>query len=357
MNSDYVDIISQMSPASFVQFLKTDYKDLVGGEIMGAQYNLPIPQLKQLAIKRVQLAQQPEETKAKVVGAYATPDMKLSSQQQSRSANVDSYSKFADDSYGVVAGDYDDVSYDLLDDSAYAPAGGSQRSAAKPQSTSQVTLDIAGVQNAIAQDPNWQPRNEYEKWALGFIKGEDTGINPTLAPANVNKTAGIQTPKAQDEKYQFNVLENRGNTRTASVKDIPIPKPVGIKTDLQTGLVYDYNQGLVYDPSTGVTQKILSRGLFPTPRTIPDVIQGEQSSFIPVPPIESRLDLDPNLDLSPQTRQYLVDRQWGKDKEQAYIQQQQLVDNQLTDGEGRFFGTASYSNKRDNSVPYKRSLV
>jgi hypothetical protein len=353
MNNDIADIISQMDDRDFYQFLGTDFKDLTGVEFLSQQLkNQSTPQLKARAIKAVQLAQEPEERKQSVISAYLKPEMKLSSQsQESRVANVDGYSKFADDSY--TAGDNDYADFDTYDESA--SANRLQPNATKPQGVSQAPLDIAGVQNAIAQDPNWQPRNDYEKWVVGQLQGAEWTPNPTLIPANTNGNTVSPTPKAQDEKYQFNVLENREN-RTANIRDIPIPKPVGIRSDLQTGLVYDYNQGLVYDPSTGVTQKILSKGLFPTPRTIPDVIQGEQSSFIPVPPIESRLDLDPNLDLSPQTRQYLVDRQWGKDKEQAYIQQQQLVDNQLTDGEGRFFGTASYSNKRDNSVPYKRSL-
>ena len=360
MNNDIIaDIISQMDDRTFYQFLQTDFKDLTGREFLSQQIkNQGTQQLKERAINAVQLAEQPDEVKSRVISAYLTPGMKLSSAeveqpQQGRSANVTGYS-FDDDSYNAIAGEYDD--YDTYDDRV--PSTRNQGSTIQSQSVSQAPLDIAGVKKAIEQDPNWQPRNDYEKWAVGFLQGEEWTPNPMVAPANVNRNTGVPTPKAPNEKYQFNVLEDREN-RTANVKNIPIPKPVGIRTDLQTGLVYDYNQGLVFNPATGVTQKLISGGrTIPTKLEVPNLIQGEQSNFVPVPPIESRLDLDPNQDLSPQARQYLVDRQWNKDKEQAYIQQQQAVDNQLTSGENRFFGTANFSPKRDNSIPdeYKRFI-
>ena len=354
MNNEIEYLVSQMNPGQLNAFINQSFPGLVGGNFMFQQGQTEQDKKRIVADKLSKAVASPamNATQESVIGSlgkYVSPEVRQP--QQTGTANVGDYTKFADDSY--TAGDNDYADFDSYDDNVSSRR--LQPNATKPQGVSQTLLDLVGIQNALAQDPNWQPRDDYEKWVVGQLQGAEWSPNPTLAPANVNRTAGVQTPKSQDEKYQFNVLEDREN-RIANVQNIPIPKPVGIRTNLQTGLVYDYNQGLVYDPNTGITQKILSKGLFPTPRTIPDVIQGEQSNFIPVPPIESRLDLDPNQDLSPQARQYLVDRQWGKDKEQAYIQQQDAVNNQLTDGEGRFFGTANYQSKRDNSVPYKRAI-
>jgi hypothetical protein len=356
MNNDIIaDIISQMTPGQLNEFINQDLPRLAGRQFW--YHGQTDDDKKKVAIEKLSKAVASptmEATQESVIGSlrkYVSPEVEQP--QQGRSANVDGYS-FDDDSYNAIAGEYDD--YDTYDDRVSSTRN--QGSTIKSQPVSQKPLDLKSVRIAIEQDPNWQPRNDYEKWAVGFLQGTKWTPNPTLTPTNVNRIVGVSTPKAQDEKYQFNVLEDREN-RTANVKNIPIPKPVGIRTDLQTGLVYDYNRGLVFNPATGVTQKLISGGrTIPTKLEVPSLIQGEQSNFVPIPPIESRLDLDPNQDLSPQARQYLVDRQWNKDKEQAYIQQQQAVDNQLTSGEDRFFGTANFSPKRDYSIPdeYKRFI-
>jgi hypothetical protein len=382
MNNDIADIISQMTPGQLKEFINEDLPRLVGR--MFWYHGQTDDDKKKVAIEELSKAianPTMEATQESVIGSlrkYVSPEVEQP--QQGRSANVTGYS-FDDDSYNAIAGEYDD--YDTYDDRV--PSTRNQGSTIQSQ-VSQLPLDIAGVKKAIEQDPNWQPRNDYEKWAAGFLQGAEWTPNPTT-PVNVNRTAGGLTPKAPNEKYQFNVLEDREN-KAANVKNVPIPKPVGVRTDLQTGLVYDYNQGLVFNPATGATQKMLTRGLVPTSRTIPDVIQGEQSNFVPVPaqqiqepyevgyysPVNPDASLIPNRqltpeelskgwgkliasgkpisppeysDLSPQARQYLVDRQRNRDKEQTYIQQQQAVDNQLTSGENRFFGTANFSPKRD----------
>jgi hypothetical protein len=393
MNNDIADIISQMTPGQLKEFINEDLPRLVGR--MFWYHGQTDDDKKKVAIEELSKAianPTMEATQESVIGSlrkYVSPEVEQP--QQGRSANVTGYS-FDDDSYNAIAGEYDD--YDTYDDRV--PSTRNQGSTIQSQ-VSQLPLDIAGVKKAIEQDPNWQPRNDYEKWAAGFLQGAEWTPNPTT-PVNVNRTAGGLTPKAPNEKYQFNVLEDREN-KAANVKNVPIPKPVGVRTDLQTGLVYDYNQGLVFNPATGATQKMLTRGLVPTSRTIPDVIQGEQSNFVPVPaqqiqepyevgyysPVNPDASLIPNRqltpeelskgwgkliasgkpisppeysDLSPQARQYLVDRQRNRDKEQTYIQQQQAVDNQLTSGENRFFGTANFSPKRDYSIPdeYKRFI-
>lgn len=413
MNNEIEYLVSQMTPGQLNAFINQSFPDLVGGNFMFRQGQTEQDKKRIVADRLSKAVASPavdatQEAVLNSLGRYVSPEVQQS--QQSRTANIGNYTNFDDESYGAVPGSYDDFNYDLLDDSAYISSAGIQKSTG----ASQAPLDIAGVQNAIAQDPNWQPRNDYERWALGFIRGEDSGVNPTVVPVNTNRTAGIQTPKTQGEKYQFNVLENREN-RTANIPNIPIPKPVGIKTDLLSGLVYDYNRGLVFNPVTGVTQKLISDGrTIPTKLEIPNLIQGEQSNSIPVPSIRPNIGFNVNqnpefagdgnffiqqgnqltrttpgvsyqstalssnnnsqykwhaplaiknnstlaeyTNLSPQARQYLIDRQWNRDKERAYIQQQQEVDNQITDGEGRFFDTASYIANRDNSVPYPRTI-
>jgi hypothetical protein len=413
MNNEIEYLVSQMTPGQLNAFINQSFPDLVGGNFMFRQGQTEQDKKRIVADRLSKAVASPavdatQEAVLNSLGRYVSPEVQQS--QQSRTANIGNYTNFDDESYGAVLGSYDDFNYDLLDDSAYIPSAGIQKSTG----ASQAPLDIAGVQNAIAQDPNWQPRNDYERWALGFIRGEDSGVNPTVVPVNTNRTAGIQTPKTQGEKYQFNVLENREN-RTANIPNIPIPKPVGIKTDLLTGLVYDYNRGLVFNPVNGVTQKLISDGrTIPTKLEIPNLIQGEQSNSIPVPSIRPNIGFNVNenpefagdgnffiqqgnqltrttpgvsyqstalssnnnsqykwhaplaiknnstlaeyTNLSPQARQYLIDRQWNRDKERAYIQQQQEVGNQITDGEGRFFDTASYIANRDNSVPYPRTI-
>ena len=413
MNNEIEYLVSQMTPGQLNAFINQSFPDLVGGNFMFRQGQTEQDKKRIVADRLAKAVTSPamnatQEAVLSSLGRYVSPEVQQS--QEPRTANVGNYTNFDDGIYDAVPGSYDDFDYDLLDDSAYIPSAVSQKSTG----ASQAPLDIAGVQNAIAQDSNWQPRNDYERWALAFIRGEDSGVNPTVVPVNTNRTAGIQTPKAQGEKYQFNVLEDREN-RTANIPNIPIPKPVGIKTDLLTGLVYDYNKGLVFNPATGVTQKLISGGrTIPTKLEIPNLIQGEQSNFIPVPSIQSSIGFEVNqnpefagdsnffiqqgnqftpttpgvsyqstplssnnnsqykwhaplaiknnstlaeyTNLSPQARQYLIDRQWNRDKERAYIQQQQEVGNQITDGEGRFFGTASYIANRDNSVPYPRTI-
>lgn len=394
MNNDIIaDIISQMTSAQLNEFINQDLPRLAGRQFW--YHGQTDDDKKRVAIEELSKAVASptmEATQESVIGSlrkYISPEVEQP--QQGRTANVDGYS-FDDDNYNAIAGEYDD--YDTYDDRVSSTRN--QRGAAKPSGVSQKPLDLAGVRIAIEQDPNWQPRNDYEKWAVGFLQGTEWTPNPTVTSANVNRIAGVSTPKAQDEKYQFNVLEDREN-RTANVKNIPIPKPVGVRTDLQTGLVYDYNRGLVFNPATGVTQKLISGGrTIPTRLEVPNLIQGEQSNFVPIPAqqiqepyeigyVNPDASLIPNRqltpeelsegwgkliasgkpisppeysDLSPQARQYLVDRQWNKDKEQAYIQQQQAVDNQLTSGEDRFFGTAKFSPKRDYSIPdeYKRFI-
>lgn len=395
MNNDIADIISQMTPGQLKEFINEDLPRLVGR--MFWYHGQTDDDKKKVAIEELSKAianPTMEATQESVIGSlrkYVSPEVEQP--QQSRSANVTGYS-FDDDSYNAIAGEYDD--YDTYDDRV--PSTRNQGSTIQSQ-VSQLPLDIEGVRIAIEQDPNWQPRNDYEKWAAGFLQGAEWTPNPTIAPVNVNRTAGGLTPKAPNEKYQFNVLEDREN-KAANVKNVPIPKPVGVRTDLQTGLVYDYNRGLVFNPATGVTQKLISGGrTIPTKLEVPTLIQGEQSNFVPVPaqqiqephevgyysPVNPDASLIPNRqltpeelskgwgkliasgkpisppeysDLSPQARQYLVDRQRNRDREQAYIQQQQAVDNQLTSGENRFFGTANFSPKRDYSIPdeYKRFI-
>lgn len=413
MNNEIEYLVSQMTPGQLNAFINQSFPDLVGGNFMFRQGQTEQDKKRIVADRLSKAVANPavdatQEAVLSSLGRYVSPEVQQS--QEPRTANVGNYTNFDNGIYDAAPGSYDDFNHDLLDDSAYIPSAVSQKSTG----ASQAPLDIAGVQNAIAQDSNWQPRNDYERWALAFIRGEDSGVNPTVVPVNTNRTAGIQTPKAQGEKYQFNVLEDREN-RTANIPNIPIPKPVGIKTDLLTGLVYDYNKGLVFNPATGVTQKLISGGrTIPTKLEIPNLIQGEQSNFIPVPSIQSSIGFEVNqnpefagdsnffiqqgnqftpttpgvsyqstalssnnnsqykwhaplaiknnstlaeyTNLSPQARQYLIDRQWNRDKERAYIQQQQEVGNQITDGEGRFFGTASYIANRDNSVPYPRTI-
>lgn len=365
MNNNIEYLISQMNPGQLNAFINQSFPGLVGGNFMFKQGQSEQEKKRIVADKLSKAVASPamDTTQESVMGSlskYVNPEV-----QQGRSANIDSYSKFNDDSYNAVAEDYDDAGYDLLDDSSYAPSARNQRSAVKPSGVSQAPLDIAGVKNAIAQDPNWQPRNEYEKWALGQLQGAEWTPNPDVQVYNDNNLPAEKEPQ-----------QTQGRIAGAISNNQSIPKPVGIKTDLQTGLVYDYNRGLVFNPATGVTQKLISGDrTIPTKLEVPNLVQEPQVYQQPnsvnsdtVFPLPGFIENHSYAWNSPKNK--ALGQQIAKgiplfsndEIEQAKKESRQIdadiVDNQLTDGEGRFFPTAQFSNKRDYSVPdeYKRPI-
>ena len=304
MNTDIEYLVSQMTPGQLNAFINQSFPDLVGGNFMFKQGQTEQDKKKIIADKLSKAVASPamNATQESVVGSlskYVSPEVRQP--QRTRTANVNQL----------------------------------------PQE-----LSVAQVEEQLRLNPTFQGRTEQEKTYVSLLKRMSRNVSDrpyveesvydNYIPETTDNTLSNQPISSYDfDSEAFNYSPEEVDTRSL------IPSRIGIHTNLITGEVHDYNRGVIYNPATKQLRKLvevvdpntgktrIARQAIGRQEGIPNLLT-EQSNFIPF--------------INTGDRE--LDRQ----------QQQDAVDNQLTDGEGRFFGTANYQSKRDNSVPYKRGM-